>query len=296
MSQGEGNKLRHRLWTQQSSALADVLSSLIAFEKGMPMSGTVPLFYEERGTGQPVLLLHGYPLDHTIWRAQIASLSDICRVIAPDLRGHGQSPAPAGEYSMETLAADVAALLDRLGIAQAIWVGHSMGGYVALAALRTMPERVAGLVLCASHPFADPPDKAQARRDNARRALAEGTAPVVSGMLDSLFRPGTNLESIPAHQVRTIMLKTPAQGVAGVLSGMAARPDSVDLLRVPAPPKALIAGRDDQIVRLADLQALTAQMPHLRLIVIDDAGHLPMIEQPDATTAALRDLLTYWKR
>jgi pimeloyl-ACP methyl ester carboxylesterase len=159
-----------------------------------------------------------------------------------------------------------------------------------------MPERVAGVVLCASHPFADPPDKAQTRRDNARRALAEGTIAVVSGMLASLFRPGTNLESIPAYRVRAIMLSTPAQGVAGVLQGMAARPDAVDLLRAPAPPKAIIAGRDDQIIRLTDLQALTAQMPHLSLRVIDDAGHLPMIEQPDATTAALRDVLSYWKR
>jgi pimeloyl-ACP methyl ester carboxylesterase len=260
------------------------------------MSDTVRLHYEEQGAGQPVLLLHGYPLDHTIWRAQMAALSDSFRVVAPDLRGHGQSPAPAGEYAMETLAADVAALLDRLGIAQAVWVGHSMGGYVALAALRTMPERVAGVVLCASHPFADPPDKAQARRDNARRALAEGTAAVVGGMLASLFRPDTNLESIPAHRVRTIMLGTPAQGVAGVLLGMAARRDAVDLLRAPAPPKAIIAGRNDQIIRLTDLQALTAQLPHLSLRVLDDAGHLPMIEQPDATTAALRDLLSYWKR
>jgi pimeloyl-ACP methyl ester carboxylesterase len=260
------------------------------------MSETVLLHYEERGSGQPVLLLHGYPLDHTIWRAQMAALSDSFRVIAPDLRGHGQSLAPAGEYPMEILAADVAALLDRLEIAQAVWVGHSMGGYVALAALRTMPERVAGIVLCASHPFADPPDKAGARRDNARRALAEGTAAVVSGMLAALFRPDANLESIPAHRVRTIMLNTPPQGVAGVLLGMAARPDAVDLLRAPAPPKALIAGRDDQIVRLTDLQALTAQLPHLNLRVIDDAGHLPMVEQPDATTAALRELLSYWKR
>ncbi len=194
------------------------------------------------------------------------------------------------------LAADVTALLDQLGIAQAVWVGHSMGGYVALAALRTLPERVTGVILCASHPFADPPDKAQTRRDNARRALSEGTAAVVSGMLDMLFRPGTNLESIPAHRVRAMMLNTSPQGVSGMLLGMADRPDAVDLLRDPAPPKAIIAGRDDQIVRLADLQTLAAQLPHLNLRVIDEAGHLPMIEQPDATTATLRDLLAYWKR
>ncbi len=255
------------------------------------MTDPVALHYEERGSGLPVVLLHGYPLDHTLWRAQMAALGDAYRVIAPDLRGHGASPAPEGEYRMDLLAADVAALLDRLGVERAVWVGHSMGGYVALAALRTMPERVAGLVLCASHPFADPPDKAASRRASAAQALREGTAPLVSGMLPLLFRPGTNLETISAHFIRSMMLRTPPQGVAGVLSGMAARPDAVDALRPLDPPKAILAGRDDQIVRLADLQALVAELPHVALHVIDGAGHLPMIEQPEATTAALRAFL-----
>ncbi|MCL4237296.1 MAG: alpha/beta fold hydrolase [Anaerolineae bacterium] len=252
---------------------------------------TVQLAYEERGQGLPVVLLHGYPLDHTLWRAQIAALGDAYRVIAPDLRGHGASPAPAGDYSMDSLAADVAALLDRLGVERAVWVGHSMGGYVALAALRTLPQRVAGLALCASHPFADPPEKAASRRASAEQARREGTAPVVSGMLPLLFRPGTNLETVPAHLIRSMMLRTPPQGVAGVLDGMAARPDAVDMLRPPAPPKAILAGREDQIVRLADLQALVAELPHVALHVMDGAGHLPMIEQPEATTAALRAFL-----
>ncbi len=255
------------------------------------MADPVALHYEEHGSGMPVVLLHGYPLDRTLWRAQIADLSDTCRVIAPDLRGHGASPAPEGEYPMDLLAADVAALLDRLGVERAVWAGHSMGGYVALAALRALPERVAGLALCASHPFADPPEKAASRRASAEQALREGTASVVSGMLHLLFRPGTNLEAIPAYLVRAMMLKTPPQGVASVLSGMAARPDAVNVLRPLTPPKAILAGRDDQIVRLADLQALVAELPHVALHVIDGAGHLPMIEQPEATSAALRAFL-----
>ena len=261
------------------------------------MADPVALHYEERGSGPPVVLLHGYPLDRTLWRAQIAALSDAYRVIAPDLRGHGASPAPEGDYSMDSLAADVAAMLDRLGVERAVWVGHSMGGYVALAALRAMPQRVAGLVLCASHPFADPPEKAASRRASAALALRAGTAPVVSGMLPLLFRPGTNLETISAHFIRSTMLKTPPQGVAGVLGGMAARAGAVDVLRPPAPPKAILAGRDDQIIPLADLRALVTGLPHIALHVIDGAGHLPMIEQPEATTAVLRSFLAaLWGR
>ncbi len=258
------------------------------------MAQTVTLHYAAQGSGPPVVLLHGFPFDHTIWRGTVEALHDAYRVITPDLRGHGKSPVPDGVYAMESMARDVIALLDALGVARAVWVGHSMGGYVALAALRDHPERVAGGVLLASHPFADSPEKAESRRAMAHQALAEGSEAVLSGMLPVLFRPGTNLETIPAHIVRTIMLNTAPEGVAGALRGMAARPDAVNVLREPVPPKAIIAGREDQIVKLDDLEELAAAMPHLALKVVDGAGHLPMIEQPQPTAAALRALLDAW--
>ena len=116
-----------------------------------PMTELVKLHHSEAGQGLPVVLLHGFPLSSAIWRRQQQGLSDGYRVILPDLRGHGRSPAPAGVYEMEAMAADVFALLDSLDVKQAVILGHSMGGYVALAAWRLAPERFLGLGLIASH-------------------------------------------------------------------------------------------------------------------------------------------------
>jgi 3-oxoadipate enol-lactonase len=103
------------------------------------LTDPVQLSFVEYGSGTPVLLVHGFPLDHTIWGEQINDLQNICRVIAPDLRGHGKSPAPEGAYSVDVMAKDLMALLDRIGVQKAIWVGHSMGGYITMAAQRFAP-------------------------------------------------------------------------------------------------------------------------------------------------------------
>src|SRR5258708_32326485 len=98
------------------------------------MAEIVPLHYSEAGEGMPVVLLHGFPLSGAIWHKQEQRLRDLCRVITPDLRGHGQSPAPAGVYEMEVLARDVLALLDSLDVAKAVIVGHSRGRHATLSA------------------------------------------------------------------------------------------------------------------------------------------------------------------
>src|SRR5438132_6835533 len=115
------------------------------------MPTTVSLHYTEQGQGpMPLVLLHGYPLSSAIWQEQVESLSTDYRVITPDLRGHGQSPAPEGVYEMDLMARDVFALLDSLNIQKAAIMGHSMGGYVTLAAYRMAPERFLALGLIGS--------------------------------------------------------------------------------------------------------------------------------------------------
>jgi len=109
------------------------------------MATTVALHYSVAGEGTPVVLLHGFPLSGAIWHEQQRRLKDRCRVIVPDLRGHGSSPAPRGVYDMDLLARDVLALLDALQVAKAVIMGHSMGGYITLAAWRLAPERFLAL-------------------------------------------------------------------------------------------------------------------------------------------------------
>ncbi len=256
------------------------------------MTETVQLHHVERGAGQPVLLLHGFPLDHTIWEAQIEALSARWHVIAPDLRGHGRSPIWGGVFTMEEMAADVAALLDTLKIERAAWVGHSMGGYVAMAALRVLPERVAGVGMVATHPFADSPEKRTQRELTAQQVLSEGVGTLVEAMLGVLFAPETSPDADYVRHVASIMRRTSPQGVAAALRGMAARPSSLETLLNARVPMIFLAGQRDQIVTRGVLRRVEDQLPTVLLRRIEEAGHMPMLERPNETSAILDDFLS----
>ncbi len=251
----------------------------------------VALHVTERGQGFPVVLLHGFPFDHTLWDVQAEALSAICRVIAPDLRGHGQSPVTAGPYTMDLLAQDIFALLDQLNIMRAVWIGHSMGGYLSMAALRLAPQRIAGLGLVATHAHADSDDKRAARLATAERVLTEGSATAAQGMLASMFAPGYDLESPAAQAVLRVMSTTAPEAMAAAQRGMAARPNAIETLRGAHVPAVVVAGAQDQIVALDVARHMANALPQGQFLAIQHAGHLPMIEQPDMTTAALRALV-----
>jgi pimeloyl-ACP methyl ester carboxylesterase len=255
------------------------------------LTHTIELHYEERGQGLPVILIHGFPFDHRIWSAQLETLSDAYRVIAPDLRGHGQSQAPEGDYGMETLAADVLALLDRLGVDRAVWAGHSMGGYVTMAALRQAPDRFSGVAFVATHPNADSDDKRLQRNQSAEVIAQEGIANVAFSMMGTLFSSHVEGSSEMAQRVYDIMLNTSPVGMAGALRGMANRPASTDLVANLSVPALIIAGTEDKIISREVIEAMANSVPGSSVVWVEGVGHLPMIEKPGATTAALRQFL-----
>jgi 3-oxoadipate enol-lactonase len=246
----------------------------------------------ERGHGPPVILIHGFPLDHTIWQAQVAALSDRFRLITPDLRGHGQTATPGGTYDMDLMARDVLTLMNDLEIARAVWIGHSMGGYVALSGLRLAPDRLSAVGLVATHPHADPPEKRLQRRQSAEAALARGVSDLALSLMGVLFAPALDRQSEEAQAIYQIMIRAAPQGVAGAQRGMAERPDSLDVLRQADLPVLAVAGAEDQIVPSEVMTDMVSVMANARLVTIPGAGHMPMIEQPALTTAALRDFLS----
>lgn len=242
----------------------------------------INLFYEEFGKGLPVTLLHGYPLDHTIWLELVPALEKEARLILPDLRGHGQSPEPQGPYSMREMAEDVVDLWDALGIEKSLIGGHSMGGYVALALARYFPERLAGLALVASRTNADAPEKRQARLASIEDVRKNGVRDAVLGMPAKLSYNNTVRE-----RCKEIVLDASPVGVMGSLAAMADRPDSLDLFINLEIPTLIIAGEDDQIVPVASLRAVAQKMEDPRLVEISGAGHMPMLEKPDEVASAL---------
>lgn len=255
------------------------------------MASTIRLHYTERGRGRPVMLLHGFPFDHTIWAAQVGELSKRFRVITPDLRGHGQTPAPEGVYTMSLMASDVLALMDHLGLDRAAWVGHSMGGYITMAGLRIAPERIAGVGLVATQSHADTPEKRLQRLQSAEVVMAKGTADLALSMMGVLFAPDVDRQSDMAQQIYALMAGAAPAGVAGAQRGMAERPDSADTLRALSAPALVIAGVQDKIVPLDVAQHMAGAIPGAQMVMIEGSGHMPMVEQPAATTAALHNFL-----
>lgn len=248
------------------------------------------LNYVDDGPGPVVVLIHGFPLDHTMWHNQLTTLGSTYRVIAPDLRGHGQSAAPEGIYPIDDMADDVIEVLDALKISEPVVVGGlSMGGYVALSIAARFPKRLRGLMLMNTRAEADPPETARVREDLAQEIDRTGSVEsVVSSMIPRLFSP-TTMATRPevVSQLKQTMLNTPARGVAGALRGMAIRPDRrADLARIKI-PTLVIGSHDDALIPWSESQSLAAALPNAELVAIPDAGHMSPLENPAATNAAI---------
>jgi pimeloyl-ACP methyl ester carboxylesterase len=238
------------------------------------------------------MFVHGYPLDRTMWRAQLDGLTGFRR-IAPDLRGMGHSDAPDLGYGMNIYAADLAALLDALGIEQVILCGLSMGGYILFELLRTWSARVRGLVLMDTRAEADSPEARRARDTAASLARERGASAIADSMVPKLLAPDT-LADQPGvvDRVRSMITRTPVAGIVGALAAMRDRPGSESLLPTLAGiPTLVMVGESDTLTPPDQARALAQAIPGASLEVIPRAGHLPPLEQPDEVTRRLRDFL-----
>lgn len=248
--------------------------------------------YRAQGKGQAVLFIHGYPLNSALWQPQLEGLADIAYMIAPDLRGHGRSEPLPPPYSMEMLADDCCALLDALGIQQAVIVcGLSMGGYVTFAFYRKYAARVAGLILAATRAGVDSPEGRANRLAAIERARdpAQGPAAVIEAMLPKMLAPQAyrNRPDL-VNQVRAIMQSTSVEGIIGDQMGMLERADAIPLLAQIDRPVLVVHGADDQLIPVTEAQAMHAAIKTSRLQIIDGAGHLVNLEQPAQFNAAVR--------
>jgi pimeloyl-ACP methyl ester carboxylesterase len=248
-----------------------------------------PIAWLEAGTGWPVVLLHAFPLNAGMWRPQLERVPDGWRFIAPHLRGFGATPLGQEAPSMDTYAADIGALMDALQLDSAVITGLSMGGYVAFAMYRAAPARLAGLVLADTRPQADTAS-GRAGRAALRDLLArEGPRGVAEQMMGNLLSGAAEPE-IVAHVRQTIEHADPRAIDAAILALMA-RPDSTpDLPRISCGTLVLV-GRADVITPPAEADVLQRAIPRSRLTVIDGAGHLANLEQPDTFSRAIADFL-----
>lgn len=242
----------------------------------------IQLAYTDAGLGLPVVLLHGYPFNRTLWNEQVAALSNSYRVITPDLRGHGESDATPGAATMNRMAQDVAALLDHLEISRAVIGGLSMGGYVALAFYKQFPSRVRALILADTRAQADTEEGKQTRHQQAEKALAEGMAGIADAMLPKLLTPDTvSKRPEVVKRVRDMMLKTKPEGAAGALLGMAERDDQTTLLSQISCPALILVGQEDAITPVRDSEKMHHEIAGSRLVVMENAAHVSNLERTE---------------
>ncbi|MDH6704996.1 pimeloyl-ACP methyl ester carboxylesterase [Kitasatospora sp. MAA19] len=252
------------------------------------------LSVRESGTGTPIVLLHAFPLNASMWSAQLDALpgltGDEARVLAPDQRGFGGTELGADEPSLDLVADDLALLLDAAGIGRAVVGGLSMGGYVALAFARRHPDRLAGLLLANTRATAD----TDAVRANRERIAAAVTArDSVRLLLDEQVAAG-QLGPDSGHlldRVQALVAAAPPAAVAWAQRAMAVRPDALDVLAGLRVPVAVVAGAQDPLVAPQEAELMVRARPDAELTVIPGAGHLSALEAPEAFDTAVRDLL-----
>lgn len=257
----------------------------------------ITLAYSDTGSGLPIVFLHAFPLNRTMWAEQEAALSSQFRVITIDLRGHGESDAPLWHYTIDQAADDVRALLDHLSIRQALFVGLSMGGYILLTFYRKYADRVKGMVLADTRAQADTPEGKAGRFQMAQIAYKQGPSAIADIMIPKLLSPAT-IQTRPEilQRVRTMIEGNQMSGIVGDLMAMAERPDSVPLLKQIACPTQIIVGELDQATPPADAKLMAEQIPHARLAVIPRAAHLANLEQPEAFTRLIEEFSSELKK
>jgi pimeloyl-ACP methyl ester carboxylesterase len=251
----------------------------------------VHLAFTEKGDGAPaIVLIHGHPFNRSMWRPQVEFLWSRHRVIVPDLRGYGESGiAPcANETRLEQFAADSLALMDSLGIEKFVLGGLSMGGQIALEIYRQAPKRIEALLLADTFAGLDAPERKQLRFATADRLEREGMAQYANEELTKMITPA-NAESQPhvAAHVMEMMLATPPSGAAAALRGRARRVDYLPLLEKISVPTLVLVGRYDFYTPVALSEQLVQGIPVATLSVIEDAGHMPNLEQPEAFNSAV---------
>jgi 3-oxoadipate enol-lactonase len=255
------------------------------------MSDTVPLLADAGGPRDApvVVLLHGFPFSRAIWSSVLGQLSQSYRVYAPDLRGHGATPAPDEPTSMEAMAKDVLAFMDKEGVERFTLIGHSMGGYVAFELERLAPERVDALVLVTTRATGDADAVKANRRKQADLVHLEGVSALANLLLPKLLAPNPN--RVTVEEARRMMEANSVTGVTRALDAMAERRDHGDHLPEIKAPTLVIAGGEDQVMPRAEQERLAREIPNARLEAVNGAGHLPMMEKPEEFLSVLKAFL-----
>lgn len=247
--------------------------------------------YDDVGQGIPVLFLHGFPHNRSLWSAQLGALAAPARTVCMDLRGFGES-VPGHATSVDDYADDAAALLTELGIDRAVIVGLSMGGYAAMAFWRRHPGLVRALVLCDTRASADTAAAIESRRAMQNLVREKGSMAVANQMIEGVVGRTTRAKNPElVDELHRMMSLAPVDGVVGALEAMISRPDSATTLATIDVPTLIVVGDEDAITPVKDARAMHLGIKGSRLEAIEGAGHISCLERPAAFNHILSEFL-----
>lgn len=246
----------------------------------------------DKGDGKVLLFVHGFPLDHRMWRGQLEEFSQKFRVIAPDLCGFGSSDSVTNDavLSMKQFSDELVEILDALDIDEPVClIGLSMGGYIAGQFLRDHPEKLWSLVLCDTRSESDSEVAKDNRYKTARVVLEAGSSSLAEVMGTKLFAPQTPASIV--DEVKTMIADSSPAGIAAASRGMAEREAFTELLETINLPTLVIAGEHDSISPPEEMRAMAEQIPQAEFVEITNAGHMSPLENPQEFNATLRTFL-----
>ena len=247
--------------------------------------------FDDVGSGYPVVLLHAFPLNRTMWDPQTSALVAECRCIAIDMRGAGESP-PTPPFSMDRFADDVAGVLDTLRIERAVVVGLSIGGYIAFALWRRHRHRIRALVLADTRSGPDTVAQVERRRTLIEMAESQGSNAIANAQIGSLVGKTTRDKQPDLYDaVHRMIAQSAVDGIVGGLEAMISRPDSAPTCATIDVPTLIVVGDEDVATPPDESRALHASIANSRLEVLQQSGHLSNLERPAAFNTVVSEFL-----
>ena len=245
-------------------------------------NGLMVSYNDEGPDGAPVVLfIHGFPLNKSMWNAQFEVLKPTHRVIAYDVRGHGNSEPGTEDFSIELFVEDLLGFMDTLQLDQVILCGLSMGGYIALNAIEKHPERFIGLVLSDTQCLADTPEAIEKRMAAIESIREEGAEVYLEQSIQNLFAEASfETKQIEIDSIKEMMSKTTAQSLCNTLHALSVRKETCSKLSELAVPILILVGKEDKITPPSVARLMLDKTQHSTLIIIEHAGHLANIENP----------------
>ncbi len=252
----------------------------------------IKIGFDDTGDGNALVLIHGHPFDRSMWHKQTAEFGSQYRIIAPDLRGYGESETNDDKTTLDEFARDIAALLDDLKVESITLCGLSMGGQIALAFYQLFPQKTLALILADTFAQLDDEERRQARYSTAERLLREGMDKYADEVLPKMIAAETIIKQpkVAAH-VLSMMRGTSPKGAAAALRGRAERPDYTPLLPQISVPTLIVVGSRDEFTPVSDAEFMWQRIPDSKLAVIEEAGHMPNLEKPVEFNRIVADFL-----